>query len=361
MGLPINRDISELTPYSPGKPIEELEKELGIQRAIKLASNENPLGPSRKALEAIQQVLGGLHRYPEGSGTKLREALADRLKVKPEMVVLGNGSNEIIELLVRAFIQPGDEAVMADLTFVVYQMIVKAAHGQPVRVPLHDGQHDLKTMARRFNEKTRLVFVCNPNNPTGTIVKQEGVDEFLQRVPEGAIVVFDEAYYEYVTDRDFPDSLNYLREGKNVVILRTFSKIFGLAGLRIGYGITTEEIAGILHKVRQPFNTNRLAQVAALAALKDDEHVQRSLRINEAGKTLLCNAFRKLGLWYLPTQTNFIYVNVKRPGQEIYNRLLKEGVIVRHIQGEYLRVTIGLPEENSRFIEALSRVLGKKK
>ena len=297
MALPISRDIASLTPYSPGKPIEELERELGIQKAIKLASNENPHGPSKKALEAIQQVLAGLHRYPEGSGVRLREALADRFKVKPSQVVLGNGSNEIIELLVRAFMQPGDEAIMADLTFVVYQMIVKAAHGRPITVPLHNGCHDLGEMSGRLTQKTRLVFICNPNNPTGTIVNQEQMEAFLKKIPEDVITVFDEAYYEYVTDRSFPDSLRYVGQGKNVAILRTFSKIYGLAGLRIGYGMTTEEIAGVLNRVRQPFNTNRLAQVAALAALKDDDNVQRSLRANEEGKAIETMAAYSMPCW----------------------------------------------------------------
>jgi histidinol-phosphate aminotransferase len=359
MPLRISQDIASLTPYSPGKPIEELERELGIQKAIKLASNENPLGPSRKALEAIHRELTGLHRYPEGSGVQLREALADRFKITPEGIVLGNGSNEIIELLVRSFMQPGDEAIMADLTFVVYQMIVKAAHGRPVAVPLRNGCHDLKQMAGRLTEKTRLIFICNPNNPTGTFVAQKAVDEFLRQIPEEVITVFDEAYYEYVTDRSFPGSLRYLEQGKNVAILRTFSKIYGLAGLRMGYGLTTEEIAGILNRVRQPFNTNRLAQMAALASLRDDEHVQQSLRVNETGKAVLCHAFQEMGLQYLPTQTNFIYVNVGRSGQEVYSMLLREGVIVRHIEGQYIRVTIGLADENARFIEALKRVLAK--
>jgi histidinol-phosphate aminotransferase len=359
MPLPISRDIANLTPYSPGKPIEELERELGIQKAIKLASNENSLGPSKKALEAIELVLTGLHRYPEGSGIQLREALADRFKIKPTQAVLGNGSNEIIELLVRSFMQPGDQAIMADLTFVVYQMIVKAAHGRPITVPLRNGSHDLKEMASRLTEKTRLIFICNPNNPTGTMVNQEQVDAFLRQVPDDVITVFDEAYYEYVTDRSFPDTLRYLGQGKNVAILRTFSKIYGLAGLRIGYGMTTEEIAGILNRVRQPFNTNRLAQVAALAALKDDDHVQRSLQVNEEGKVMLCRAFHEMGLKYFPTQTNFIYVSVGRPGQEVYSKLLRLGVIVRHIEGQHLRVTVGLPEENRQFIEALKRVLSR--
>jgi histidinol-phosphate aminotransferase len=357
MPLPISRDIASLTPYSPGKPIEELERELGIQKAIKLASNENPLGPSKKALEAVEKVLTGLHRYPEGGGVALREVLADRVKVQPSQVVLGNGSNEIIELLVRSFMQPGDEAIMADLTFVVYQMIVKAAHGSPVRVPLHNGSHDLETMASRLTPKTRLIFICNPNNPTGTMVNRGQVDAFLRKIPDEVITVFDEAYYEYVTDRSFPDSLRYLGQGKNVAILRTFSKIYGLAGLRIGYGLTTEEIAGILNRVRQPFNTNRLAQVAALAALKDDDHVRRSLEVNKEGKAMLCDAFQEMGLQFLPTQTNFIYVDVGRPGQDVYSRLLRYGVIVRHIEGRYLRVTIGLPEENRQFIEVLKQVL----
>lgn len=359
MPLLINRDIADLTPYSPGKPVEQLERELGIRKAIKLASNENPHGPSPKAVNAIEKVLSGLHRYPEGSGVQLLNALASRHKIKPDEIVLGNGSNEIIELLVRAFMMPGDEAVMADHTFVVYRMIVQAAHGKPVTVPLRNGCHDLVEMANRLSDRTRIVFVCNPNNPTGTIVRQKEVEEFLQRVPEEVITVFDEAYYEYVSDRLFPDSLRYVQQGRNVLILRTFSKIYGLAGLRIGYGITTQEIAGMLHRVRQPFNTNRLAQVAALAALDDEGHLKRSLQTNQAGKKMLCGAFREMGLDYLPTEANFIYVNVGRPGEEVYSALLRQAIIVRHIQGSYIRITIGLAEENQKFIEKLSLVLGK--
>lgn len=346
-----------MSPYSPGKPIEELERELGISNAVKLASNENPLGPSPKALSALQKALTGLHRYPEGSGLLLRQALSDRLKWDASGIVLGNGSNEIIELLVRAFLEPGEEAVMADLTFVVYQLIVRAARGRPVAVPLREGCHDLKEMRRRITDRTRLIFICNPNNPTGTIVGQEAVGAFLRDVPEDLLVVFDEAYYEYVEDGVFPESLRFLQQGRNVVVLRTFSKIYGLAGLRIGYGMTTPEIAGVLNRVRQPFNTNHLAQVAALAALEDDGHVEKSRRVNEAGKSRLCRAFGELGLSYLPTQTNFIYVDVGRDGREIYQALLSHGVIVRHIEGTHLRVTVGLEEENEKFIQALKRVV----
>ncbi len=357
MGLPISPDIAQLIPYSPGKPIEELERELGIRRAVKLASNENPLGPSKKALAAIRKAMRTLHRYPEGSGNRLVEAISERNKVSPDGIVLGNGSNEIIELVVRAFLQPGDQAVMADLTFVVYQMIVRAAHGEPVTAPLHEGCHDLQEMLRRVTDRTRLIFVCNPNNPTGTIVRQQQVDEFMDRVPDGVIVVFDEAYYEYVTDRAFPSGLNYLQQGRDVLVLRTFSKIYGLAGLRIGYGLASRPIAEMLQRVRQPFNTNRLAQVAALAALTDDDHVRKSREVNEEGKRYLLGELGKMGLQTLPSEANFLYINMGRPGGEVYADLLRLGVIVRHIQGEYIRITIGLARENRRLIRSLKRVL----
>lgn len=359
MGLPISPDIYALKPYSPGKPVKELERELGIRQAIKLASNENPLGPSPRALAAVRQALDEVHQYPEGGGTLLREILARRFQLEPSSVVLGNGSNEIVELLVRAFLQPGEEAIMADPTFVVYQLIVRAAHGRPVSVPLRDGCHDLGRMADRISPRTRLIFLCNPNNPTGTIVRREEVAEFLEQIPDSVLLVCDEAYYEYVVEPAFPDCLEFLRAGRNVAVLRTFSKIYGLAGLRIGYGLTTREIADMLHRVRQPFNTNCLAQVAAEAALLDEDHLRKSREVNEAGKSLLSEAFTRMGLKYYPTQANFFYVDVGRDGQQIYAALLREGVIARFIEGHSIRVTIGLPEENEKFLQSLRKVLKK--
>ncbi|HMK23103.1 MAG TPA: histidinol-phosphate transaminase, partial [Terriglobales bacterium] len=296
MALHVHPDIQSLSPYVPGKPIEELQRELGLARVIKLASNENPLGPSPKALAALAGAGSSLHRYPDGGAYQLRQALADRWKVTSDHVILGNGSDEIIGLLARTFLAPGDEAVMADQTFVIYKMEVVAAHGKPVVVPLTKWTHDLEAMAGVVTPKTRLLFLCNPNNPTGTMVSAEAVDRLIERIPSQVIVVFDEAYIEYVRDPHFPDSIAYVQRGRNAVVLRTFSKIYGLAGLRIGYGITTPEITAFLNRVRPPFNANSLAQRAALAALGDDEHVAKSRAVNATGMEQIGSGLRALGL-----------------------------------------------------------------
>src|SRR5688572_15265702 len=332
MPLKVHPDITSLSPYVPGKPIEELQRELGLTRVIKLASNENPLGSSPKALAALSEGIATLHRYPDGGAFLLREALADRWKVAVEQVILGNGSDEILGLLARTFLSPGDEAVMADQTFVIYKMEVTAAHGKAVTVPLKNWRHDVTAMAGAITPRTRLVFLCNPNNPTGTMVSAEEVAWLLGRLPEQVVVVFDEAYFEYVRSAEFPDSMAYVREGRNAIVLRTFSKIYGLAGLRIGYGITTPEIADLLNRVRPPFNANSIAQRAALAALDDDEHVGRSRAVNQAGMDQVVNGLSALGLSPIESQTNFVYVDIGRDGRRVFDALLRRGVIVRHIE-----------------------------
>jgi histidinol-phosphate aminotransferase len=357
MTLHVHPDIAALSPYVPGKPIEELQRELGLSRVIKLASNENALGPSPKALAVINDGAATLHRYPDGGAFKLRQALANRWKVTDEQIILGNGSDEILGLLARTFLSPGDEAVMADHTFVIYNMEVMAAHGKAVTVPLKDWRHDVAAMARAITARTRLIFLCNPNNPTGTMVSAEEVASLLARVPEHVVVVFDEAYFEYVRSSEFPDSMAYIREGRNAIVLRTFSKIYGLAGLRIGYGVTTGEIANLLNRVRPPFNANSIAQRAALAALDDDEHVGRSRAVNQAGMEQIVNGLRALGLAPISSQANFVYFDVGRDGRYIFDALLHQGVIVRHIDGRMIRVTIGQAEENRVFLAALAQVL----
>jgi histidinol-phosphate aminotransferase len=359
MPLIIHPNIASLVPYLPGKPVEEVERELGIPRAVKLASNENPCGPSPKALAVLNETAQTLHRYPDGGGHRLRAALAERWKVTPEHVILGNGSDEIIGLLVRAVMTAEDEAVMADQTFVIYKMEVTATHGTSIVVPLKDGRHDLAAMGDAITPRTRVVFICNPNNPTGTMVTAAEVDRLMARVPDQTVVVFDEAYYEYVQSRDFPDALAYVKYGRNVVVLRTFSKIYGLAGLRIGYGLTTPEIASYLNRVRPPFNANSMAQRAALAALGDDEHVAHSRAVNQSGMAAMRAGLSALGLSPLPSEANFLYFDVGRDGKQVFEALLREGVIVRHIHGRMLRATIGLPEENERFLQALAKVLGR--
>jgi histidinol-phosphate aminotransferase len=355
--IPVSENIKSISPYVPGKPIEELERELGISGSIKLASNENPLGPSPKAVTAIKRAVEGLNRYPDGSGFYLSQALAKQLGVDLAQVILGNGSNELIELAVRTFVQPGDEVVSADPSFVVYKMITQAAGGTNVIVPCRDLTHDLDAMAEALSPRTRLVFIANPNNPTGTMNTKTEMDRFMAKVPGHVLVCVDEAYFEYVTRADYPDSLDYLREGRNVLAFRTFSKIYGLAGLRIGYGITLPEVAELMNKVRQPFNTNTLAQAGALAALADRKHVEKSVTMNNEGKQLLYREFERLGITYVPTEANFILFETKLDSRELYASLLKKGVIIRPMGPQRLRVTIGLPEENKRFAAELEAAL----
>ncbi len=357
MSLNVHPDIAALTPYVPGKPIEELQREMGLARVVKLASNENPLGPSPKAIAVLTEGAATLHRYPDGGAFRLREALADRWKVTSDHVILGNGSDEILGLLARTFLSPGDEAVMADHTFVIYKMEVMAAHGKAVTVPLRQWRHDLSAMADAVTPRTKLLFVCNPNNPTGTMVSADEVEQLMARVPEHVIVVFDEAYFEYVRRSDFPDSMAYVKQGRNTIVLRTFSKIYGLAGLRIGYGVTTPEITNFLNRVRPPFNANSIAQRAALAALGDDEHVARSRSVNQAGMEQMVKGLTALGFTPIPSEANFLYVDIGQDGRQVFDALLRQGIIVRHIEGRMIRVTIGQVEENEAFLTALAQVV----
>ena len=360
LNIPVSENIKSLVPYPPGKPIEELERELGITGSIKLASNENPLGPSPKALEAVSKALTGLHRYPDGSCYYLKEKLSPILGVPHEMITFGNGSNEIIELLVRAYLKPGDEAIMGNPSFAVYPIAVKAVGGGSIEVPLKEMKHDLKTMASRITGKTRIIFIANPNNPTGTMVSGEEFREFMKSVPESVIVCMDEAYYEFVTAPDFPDTLSYIKEGAPVLMLRTFSKIYGLAGLRVGYGVANAGIMDYMNRVRQPFNVNSLAQVAALAALEDSAHIDRTRQNNAEGLNFLLGSLREMGYECVDTQANFFLVKVG-DGKGVYESLLRKGVIVRPMASyslpEYIRVTVGLPEENGRFLDSFKAVV----
>ncbi len=359
-----NTHILGIAPYEPGKPIEELERELGIHDAIKLASNENPLPPSERVQKAIAAALGDLNRYPDGSGFYLRQALAKKHGLTSDHVVLGNGSNELIELLVRAFLRPGDEAVVPHPSFVVYPMIVQASGGIRVMVMLKDYKLDLDAMARAITPMTKLVFIANPNNPTATMVTAEEVEGFMHKVPERTIVVFDEAYIEFALGPDFPDSLAYVKQGRKVVVLRTFSKAASLAGLRVGYAVSDPDAISLMNRIRQPFNVNSLAQAAALAALEDESHILECVRMIEAGRHYLYDEFKALGLKYVPARANFILVDVGRSAAEIYQKLLLQGVIVRPMTSfgmeSALRVTVGTPEENRRLIKALKTVLGSK-
>jgi histidinol-phosphate aminotransferase len=354
--------IRTLTPYPPGKPIEEVERELGISGSIKLASNENPLGPSPKAMAAVADALRAVHLYPDGSAFYLRRRLADRHGVSPDDILVGNGSNEIIELIVRTFLRPRDEAVMADQAFVIYRMVVQAVAATPRVIPLRNFTHDLEAMAEAVTPRTRLIFLANPNNPTGTIFRRTAWEAFLRGLPpRQLLVVADDAYADYVEDPEYPDTIALRGDGNvPVVTLRTFSKLYGLAGLRIGYAVAPAPVIEAMQRIRQPFNVNALALVGALAALEDVEHVQRTLAVNREGMRVLTEAFRRLELPFVPSAANFILVRVGH-GLAVYEALLRQGVIVRPMDGyglpEYLRVTIGLPEENARFIEALETAL----
>lgn len=353
--------IMAIKPYVPGKPIEEVERELGISDVIKLASNENPLGPSPLAVEAMKNVLDKVNQYPDGNCFYLKQALAGFWSVTPAHLVVGNGSDEIIKLIAEAFLEEGDEAIMGHPSFSEYDFAVKIMGGRSVFVPLKNDTHDLEAMAQAITERTKLVFVCNPNNPTGTIVKKADVDRLLSVLPDHVIAIMDEAYYEYVADSDYPDSLEYVRANKNVIVLRTFSKIYGLAGLRIGYGVARPELVNLIMRVREPFNVNLPAQAAAIAALKDSEHVERSRRANDEGKNYLYQEFERMGLAYTPTETNFIWLVIRADCQKVFSKLLRRGVIVRtgDIFGapDVIRVTIGTMEQNRRFIANLEEVL----
>lgn len=347
--------IRSIQPYSPGKPIDELERELGISGSVKLASNENPIGPSPAAMKAILNT-AEINRYPDGGGYYLTKDLAQMLGIAQEEIILGNGSNEVIDIAVKTFMQDGDEAVMAVPSFVVYAMAVSAVGGTPVQIPLRENTHDLAAMVDAITKKTKIVFIANPNNPTGTLNQQEEFDAMMARIPETVLVIIDEAYYEYVTDPAYAQSMRYHGSDKNILVLRTFSKMYGLAGLRIGYGIGKKELVFDMNRIREPFNTNTLAQEAARAALTDTEHVSRSRLCNEEGKKYLYDEFHNLGLAFVPTEANFIYLPID-DALTIHKRLLEQGVIIRPMGPQAIRVTIGLPEENRRFIEALKKVL----
>lgn len=352
--------IRTLIPYAPGKPIEEVEREYGIEGSVKLASNENPLGPSPKAVEALRQRLHELHLYPDGDCYYLKRGLAEKLRVSPEHLIFGNGSNELIELAVRTFMRAGDEAIMAHQAFVIYRLVVQAAGGRFTVVPLKSFTHDLEAIAKAVTPKTRIVFLANPNNPTGTSYRRKDWERFLERIGPELLLIVDEAYFEYVADADYPDSLAYHGKGRVILTLRTFSKLYGLAGLRVGYGIGSKEMVGLMHRVRQPFNVNAAAQWAALAALEDREHVRRTLEVNREGMEYLTREIARMGLEQVPSQANFILVRVG-DGQSVFEKLLRHGVIVRPMGGydfpEHIRVTVGTMQENRKFIKELEAVV----
>lgn len=357
-----NQFVCDLVAYEPGKPIEETARELGLDpnSIVKVASNENPLGPAPLAQKAIVDAASGMHIYPDGGGYKLRSALAEKYDVELKNVVLGNGSNEIIELLCHCFLNKNAALIAAEHAFVVYKLMATLFGANYVEVPDPNFVHDLDAMAEAITEETRLVFIANPNNPTGTVVDEETIDRFMAKVPDHVVVVFDEAYYEFLSDA--PDTLKYVREGRNVCVLRTFSKAYGLAGLRIGYGIASENVAAILQKARQPFNANEVAQRAALASLEDVDHVTKTVDLNNEGLAFYEAAFHERGMNYVPSVANFILVEVG-DGDQVFADMLKQGVIVRAMRGYklpgWVRISMGTMEENKRCLDVLDQVLAK--
>lgn len=354
--------IGDLQPYQPGKPIEDLERELGIANAIKLASNENPLGPSPAAMAALHESLGQLERYPDANGFNLKRALAKELGVQAEQITLGNGSNDVLDLLARCF-APGNEVIFSKYAFLVYHLVTKAAGAIPVVVPANGWGHDLAAMRQAVSERTRLVFIANPNNPTGTYLSGAALLDFLTDLPENVVVVVDEAYYEYVDQADYGSMLEHVQRFANLVVTRTFSKIFGLAGLRVGFSVSSVEIADLLNRIRQPFNVSTVAQYAALAALADQEHLQRSVQTNAKQMQKLQACCERLELPYIPSAANFLTIEFGVKTNDVYQGLLHKGIIVRPIENygmpDHLRVTIGRSGEMDRLISLLPEVVAQ--
>ncbi|MBU0709990.1 MAG: histidinol-phosphate transaminase [Candidatus Omnitrophica bacterium] len=354
------KNILNIKPYVAGRPIEEIKRQLRLKKVIKLASNENPLGSSAKARIAIIKGLKSINRYPDSDGFYLKRKLAGRLWVKPENIILGNGSDELIEIIIKTFVEEDENVVTADVTFLEYEIIAKTIGRKVKKIPLKYFKYDLEAIRRNIDKKTKVIFIANPNNPTGTYVTKYELEDFIKDLPADLVLVLDEAYDAFIDVNDFPNSLKYIKN-KNVIILKTFSKSYGLAGLRVGYAIANQEIISSMEKARQPFNVNSLAQIGAIAALDDKKFLQRSRKLILQGKRYLYAAFRKLGLIYLPSVSNFILIDVGREGVSVFNDMLKSGVIVRDMEQyglkNYIRVTVGKRKENERFIKVLKKVL----
>jgi len=356
----VRKNILAITPYKAGKPIEETKRELGLKEVIKLASNENPLGTSPKAIAAMKKNLAGMNRYPDSQGFYLKKALAKQFGVEPENFVLGNGSDELIDTIIKTFVENDENIVTAGVTFLEYEIIARVNGIKVITVPLSGFRYDLPAIAKRITPKTKIVFIANPNNPTGTYVNKRELDTFIKNLPSSCMVVLDEAYDAFIDVDDYPKSLKLIRKN-NVIVLKTFSKAYGLAGLRIGYAIADSGLTSYMEKARQPFNVNALAQVAARASLEDNNFLKKTRNTVLEGKRYLCTQLQKLDISYVPSVANFILIDTERNGVEVFKQLLKKGVIVRDMQQygltNFIRVTIGTPAENKKFIEALKKIL----
>ncbi len=355
--------IAQMRPYSPGKPVSELARELGLDDIIKLASNENPLGCGELATAAVVSGLDELEMYPDGNGFELKKALSMQHQVASDRITLGNGSNDVLELLARTFVQAGDEVIFSEYAFAVYSLVTQAVGGVSKIAPAKNFGHDLEAMHDLLSAKTKLIFIANPNNPTGTWLASGELKRFLNRVPSQVLVVVDEAYFEYVLESDYPDTAGWISDYPNLVVTRTFSKAHGLASLRMGYSLSHPDVADLMNRIRQPFNVNGLAQLAAAAALGDQTHLQESVKVNQHGLKELEHLCKKMGIGYIPSVGNFLAVDVGKSGNEVFQQLLQEGIIVRPLaeygMPNYVRITIGTPQQIERVIFALKKVLHK--
>ena len=361
----IRKSVLQVNPYIPGKPIEETKRQLGLKEVIKLASNENSWGVSPKAMSAIRKVLSGINRYPDAQGYYLKKQLAKSFGLISENFILGNGSDELIDVVIKTFLEADENIVTSEGTFLEYEIIAQINDREVKKAPLRYFKYDLEAILKLVDKKTKLVFIANPNNPTGTYVAKNEVNEFLNALPEKVVVVFDEAYNAFIDVDDYPDSLSYLKKKRKVIILRTFSKAYGLAGLRLGYAIASAQLTTYLERIRQPFNVNSLAQAAGIAALEDKDFLNKTRRLTLEGKKFIYQELSRMGLGYVPSVANFILIDVGRDSQEVFKSMLKFGVIIRDMRqyglANFIRVTIGTQKENSRFLRVLTKVLTEKK
>ena len=362
MTIKPRKDLENITPYQPGKPIEEVKRELGLKDVMKLASNENALEPGSKVIDAIMKAAKGVNRYPDGGCFYLKNAISNKFSIPQENIILGNGSDELIILALRAFVDPQEEVIVSNPTFLVYSIASAVVGAKIITIPAKEFKYDLDAMQRAITPKTRMIFIANPDNPTGSYVSKDELDSFIEKVPDNVMIFLDEAYYEFARGGDYPETISSIEwKDKNVIVARTFSKAYGLAGLRVGYGFARQDIAEALNKVREPFNINSIAQTAAVAALEDEEYLKRSVDLVADEKKKLYDELDALDIKTFPSATNFILIDTRRDSLEIYNSLLKKGVIVREmspwgLEG-FIRVNIGLPEENEKFLDALREAL----